>query len=107
VIAETGASIAEPEHRREHSFCCGAGGGLLFTEETAGERINHHRVKELLATQTSTFATACPFCQLMLRDGLRDLNKESVAVKDLAEIVAARLPRHHRDEKALNTEQVS
>lgn len=94
VIEETGFAILEPEHRGERSFCCGAGGGLLFTEETAGERVNHRRVKELLDTKAAEVGTACPFCQLMLRDGMRDLNHETIPVKDIAELVAAGLPEH-------------
>jgi Fe-S oxidoreductase len=93
VIRKTGAAIAEPAHRAEHSFCCGAGGALLFTEETVGERVNHHRVKELLETGASEVGVACPFCHLMLRDGLRDLNHESVKVRDIAELLASGLPQ--------------
>ncbi|MBU1937889.1 (Fe-S)-binding protein, partial [bacterium] len=92
LLTQTGATLREPDRNRERSFCCGAGGGLLFTEETAGERINHNRVKELLGTGASTIGTACPFCQLMLRDGLRDLEKETIAVKDIAELMAEHLP---------------
>jgi Fe-S oxidoreductase len=92
VIQSTGATIAEPKHREEHTFCCGAGGAMLFTEETVGERVNHHRVKELLETHADNVGTACPFCHLMLRDGLRDMNKESIAVKDIAELAVAALP---------------
>jgi Fe-S oxidoreductase len=91
VISKTGSALAEPKRRRERSFCCGAGGGLLFTEETIGERVNHNRVKELLVTGATTVGTACPFCQLMLRDGLKDLDKETIVVKDIAELVAGGL----------------
>jgi Fe-S oxidoreductase len=98
VIASTGAALNEPEHREEHTFCCGAGGAMLFTEETVGERVNHHRIKELLETGAGTVGTACPFCHLMLRDGMRDLNKESIAVKDIAELVAACLPAQKEHE---------
>lgn len=91
-IQITGSSIKEPEHHGEHSFCCGAGGGLLFAEETEGERINHRRVKELMETGASEVGTACPFCHMMLRDGLKDLDKETVPVKDIAEFVAQGLP---------------
>ncbi len=89
LISAAGLMVAESDHRRERSFCCGAGGGLLFTEETVGERVNHRRVKELTETGAPTVGTACPFCQLMLRDGLKDLNMESVGVHDIAELVAA------------------
>ncbi|MBU0508091.1 4Fe-4S dicluster domain-containing protein [bacterium] len=92
VLAGAGVSLVEPRRRAERSFCCGAGGGLLFTEETVGERVNHHRVKELMETGASAVGTACPFCHLMLRDGLRDLNRESVPVSDIAELLASRLP---------------
>ncbi len=92
LISQTGATLREPDRNRERSFCCGAGGGLLFTEETAGERVNHNRVKELLQTGASAIGTTCPFCQLMLRDGLRDLEKETIAVKDIAELMAEHLP---------------
>jgi Fe-S oxidoreductase len=91
LLSKTTSSLREPKRHRQRSFCCGAGGGLLFTEETVGERVNHNRVKELLETNASMVGTACPFCQLILRDGLRDLNKESVAVKDIAELVSASL----------------
>jgi Fe-S oxidoreductase len=92
VIRGAGAALAEPLHRAEHSFCCGAGGALLFTEENVGERVNHHRVKELMETGAAEVSTACPFCHLMLRDGLRDLNQESVKVRDIAELLASGLP---------------
>ena len=92
LITQTGATLREPDRSRESSFCCGAGGGLLFTEETAGERVNHNRVKELLQTGAPEIGTTCPFCQLMLRDGLRDLEKETIAVKDIAELMAEHLP---------------
>ncbi len=99
VITSVGASIAEPKHHGEHTFCCGAGGALLFTEETVGERVNHHRVKELLETGASEVGTACPFCHLMLRDGMRDLNHETLPVKDIAEFLAASLPQQAGSDK--------
>ncbi|MBU0692314.1 4Fe-4S dicluster domain-containing protein [bacterium] len=92
VIRVAGASIKEPENHGERSFCCGAGGGLLFAEETAGERINHRRVKELMVTGAAEVGTACPFCHMMLRDGLKDLDQEAVPVKDIAEFIAQGLP---------------
>jgi len=91
LIEKSGAKIIEPERTKRHSFCCGAGGGMLFTEETEGTRINHERVDELLETGAETFAIACPFCQMMLRDGLGDKGKENVPVQDIAQILAERL----------------
>jgi Fe-S oxidoreductase len=79
-----------PQHGL-HSFCCGAGGGLMWTEETLGRRINHLRIDEVIGSGAGLVAAACPFCLTMLRDGLKDKEREDVAVKDIAQIVAERL----------------
>ena len=73
----------------QDSFCCGAGGGLMWTEERLGTRINHLRTDEIVAAGAPLAASACPFCLTMLRDGLKDRDREDIAVKDIAEIVAA------------------
>lgn len=73
------------------SFCCGAGGGLMWTEESLGSRINRLRADEVVASGAPLAAAACPFCLTMLRDGLKDRGREDVAVKDIAQIVAERL----------------
>jgi Fe-S oxidoreductase/nitrate reductase gamma subunit len=83
--------IQELGRSREHGFCCGAGGGLMWTEESLGRRINHLRTDEILATGAGTVATACPFCKSMLTDGLKDKGRTEVAVKDIAQLVAERL----------------
>jgi Fe-S oxidoreductase len=78
--------LTELTRNREKGFCCGAGGGRMFMEETLGKRINMDRAEEVIGSGASTVAAACPFCATMLSDGLRD--KESgIAVKDIAEIV--------------------
>jgi Fe-S oxidoreductase/nitrate reductase gamma subunit len=80
-----------PTELRRHgdaSFCCGAGGGLMWTEESLGRRINHLRTDEILASGAPLAASACPFCLTMLRDGLKDKGCDGVAVKDIAQIVA-------------------
>jgi Fe-S oxidoreductase len=79
--------IMEMKNHHEHSFCCGAGGGLMWTEENLGSRINHLRTNEVLQTGVKTAATSCPFCQTMLQDGLKDKNREDIQVKDLAQIL--------------------
>jgi Fe-S oxidoreductase/nitrate reductase gamma subunit len=73
------------------SFCCGAGGGLMWTEESLGRRINHLRTDEVLASGASLAAAACPFCLTMLRDGLKDKSRDDIAVKDIAQLVAEAL----------------
>ncbi len=80
-------AILEMDNHHEHSFCCGAGGGLMWTEENLGRRINHLRCDEVLKTGAQTAATSCPFCQTMLQDGLKDKNREDIQVKDLAQIL--------------------
>ncbi len=77
---------------REKSMCCGAGGGRMWMEETIGKRINIVRAEQALATAPAVVATACPYCAVMLGDGLAALPQgAAVATQDLAELVAAAL----------------
>ncbi len=92
LLEKTGVELKEPERRKRKSFCCGAGGAMLFAEETEGTRIDHERVEELVRTGALECATSCPFCQLMIRDGLGDKGKEDMPVKDIAEILVESLP---------------
>jgi Fe-S oxidoreductase len=75
---------------REKAMCCGAGGGRMWMEEHLGTRINVLRTEQALALGPTVIATACPYCAVMLGDGLKTLQKEeAVATKDIAELVAA------------------
>jgi Fe-S oxidoreductase/nitrate reductase gamma subunit len=88
------ALAGKPKELGRHgddSFCCGAGGGLMWTEESLGTRINHLRTDEVIASGAPLAAAACPFCLTMLRDGLKDKGREDIAVQDIAQIVAERL----------------
>jgi Fe-S oxidoreductase len=92
VLARLGAKTVEMEKSRQNGFCCGAGGGRIFLEETIGKRVNVERTEQALATGAKTVAVGCPFCMTMLTDGTKAKNVEdSVQVKDLAELVAERL----------------
>ena len=85
--------MVEPERNRAKGFCCGAGGARMFMEEH-GPRVNRNRAEELIATGADTVAVACPFCNVMMTDGMKDLNKEEdVKVRDIAELVAEALPQ--------------
>ena len=84
-----GQQIAEMELHHRRGMCCGAGGARMWMEEHEGQRINHRRVEHALATDASAIATACPFCLIMLRDGVTDLQRTDVAVSDVAELLAA------------------
>jgi Fe-S oxidoreductase len=83
--------FVELKNNRRHSFCCGAGGGLMWTEEKLGRRINHLRTDEVIASGAKLAATSCPFCLNMLKDGLKDKEKTEVQVKDIAQLLAERL----------------
>jgi len=83
-----GANVVEMERNKDKGFCCGAGGGRMFLEETEGTRINVNRAEEAVKTNADTIAAACPFCMTMMADGIKTLDKvEEVQVKDIAEIV--------------------
>lgn len=86
-----GGRPAELRRHGDASFCCGAGGGLMWTEESLGRRINHLRTDEVLASGAPLAASACPFCLTMLRDGLKDRGREDVRIEDIAQIVAERI----------------
>ena len=77
-----------PRHHYK-SFCCGAGGGRMWLEEHIGTRINANRTEEALSLNPDAIAVACPFCLIMLDDGVKDKGAEDrVKVLDIAEIVA-------------------
>ncbi|MBD3413722.1 MAG: 4Fe-4S dicluster domain-containing protein [Candidatus Aminicenantes bacterium] len=80
--------VKELENNKEHSFCCGAGGGLMWTEESLGSRINHKRTQEVINSKVSTAATSCPFCLTMIQDALEDKEVTDISAKDIAQLVA-------------------
>ena len=65
-----GLELAEMELHGRQSFCCGAGGGRMWMEESRGTRINAERARQALATGAEAVAVGCPFCMTMLGDGL-------------------------------------
>jgi Fe-S oxidoreductase len=92
ITSATGRPPLEMERNRNRSFCCGAGGGLMWMEESEGEHIHTARVKQALAKQAGTICVSCPYCLTMFEDGLKDLNAEGQAkVLDIAEVVAGTL----------------
>ncbi|HET7518878.1 MAG TPA: (Fe-S)-binding protein, partial [Actinomycetes bacterium] len=72
LAAVPGLQVEEMGRNRSRSFCCGAGGGRMWMEERIGKRINHERVDEALALAPDTVAVGCPFCRVMLDDGVSD-----------------------------------
>jgi Fe-S oxidoreductase len=80
-----------PRHGTE-SFCCGAGGGRMWMEETIGSRINVERSREIVQEKADTVAVGCPFCLTMIEDGMKELDKdEQIKTRDIAELVAEHL----------------
>jgi len=93
-----GAEFAEMPRNSERSFCCGAGGARMWMEETIGERINLNRTNEAVATGADQIAVACPFCNVMLSDGLTEKQskgeaREEVEVLDVAQMLLAAVRR--------------
>jgi Fe-S oxidoreductase len=92
LAAVSGRQPVEMSRTGYKSFCCGAGGARMWMEEEA-PRVNNVRTQEALKTGAKTIATACPFCMVMLTDGIKAEDKEEeVRVLDLAEIVYESLP---------------
>jgi Fe-S oxidoreductase len=97
-LGRLGVKAVEMEKSRERGFCCGAGGGRVFMEETIGKRVNVERTEQALATGAGTVAVGCPFCMTMMTDGTKTKDiEDSLQVKDLAELVAARLKAEARE----------
>ncbi len=85
----SGVSYKEMPRHHYQSFCCGAGGGRMWLEEHIGTRINTNRTEEALKLNPDTIAVGCPFCLIMLDDGIKDKGaEEKVKVLDISEIVA-------------------
>ncbi|WNR42213.1 (Fe-S)-binding protein [Paenibacillus roseipurpureus] len=84
-----GVELVEQSRSRENSMCCGAGGGMMWMEETAGTRVNVARTEQLLSVKPTVISSACPYCLTMVEDGtkLKEV-EEQVKARDIAEILA-------------------
>ena len=91
VLEALDAELIEMKRCRSNGLCCGAGGAQMFKEEEKGTvRINIERSDEALGTGAAIIAAACPFCNTMLTDGVKNREKEEqVAVMDIAELINA------------------
>jgi Fe-S oxidoreductase/nitrate reductase gamma subunit len=91
-VAGLAGELVEAPRNHERSFCCGAGGGLVFLGEETGERVSQVRTAELVATGAKTVGTACPFCNSMFRDALAARGEGAPQLLDIAQLTARGLP---------------
>jgi Fe-S oxidoreductase/nitrate reductase gamma subunit len=94
-----GLKLVEMEPRcRQRGFCCGAGGGHMWIEESQGQRINHARTDHFLETGADTVGVSCPFCLQMMVEGIQSKGKErEKQAKDVLEILADSLEEQQTD----------
>lgn len=98
VNAIPGAKLVEMKRCRERGFCCGAGGGQMWMEESRGERINHVRTDQFLETDADTVAVSCPFCLQMFTEAIESKGLEGKKqARDLVEILADSLEPQNND----------
>jgi Fe-S oxidoreductase len=85
------AELIEMKRCKTNGLCCGAGGAQMFKEEEKGtDRVNKERSNEAISTGASIIAAACPFCNTMLSDGVKE-KEDEIKVLDIAELIAASL----------------
>jgi len=86
LLEASGCDIEEMPRNQERSFCCGGGGGRMWMEEKIGTRINLNRVDEAIETGAPEVAVACPFCRIMVGDGMV-ARQSQVEVLDVAQVL--------------------
>ena len=94
LIGASGAKLTEMPRHADRGLCCGAGGARMWMEEHIGKRVNHERVEEALDTGASKIATGCPFCRVMMTDGVDDVaaaNECKAEVLDVAQLMLGSL----------------
>jgi len=91
LIRKLDAELVEMKSCKQRGLCCGAGGAQMFKEPEKGNKdVNILRTEEAIEVQPEIIAAACPFCNTMMTDGVKNKNKEaSIAVMDIAELIAS------------------
>ncbi len=91
LIQKLDAELVEMKNCRKRGLCCGAGGAQMFKEAEPGDKeVNIERTEQALETQPEIIAAACPFCNTMMTDGVKNKEKEaSIKVMDVAELIAS------------------
>ena len=90
-----GTEYQEMQRCGHGTFCCGAGGGRMWMEERMGKKMNMERTDEALASASDTLAVGCPFCNIMLSDGVTERHAdEKMVVKDVAQLLLSSIESH-------------
>jgi Fe-S oxidoreductase/nitrate reductase gamma subunit len=90
-IVEASGIRVEMKRNGTNSFCCGAGGGKFWFEEHTGKKVNIDRTEEAVGTGADIVATGCPFCYVMMDDGVKEIGAdESVLVQDISMLLDSR-----------------
>jgi Fe-S oxidoreductase len=105
LLAASGVRLREMPRHAERSFCCGAGGARMWLEESVGTRINADRTAEAVATGAGSVASGCPFCRIMLSDGLAAQQgagdaPEELGVVDVSQLLLEAVRRGRSEEPA-------
>ncbi|MCP4215309.1 MAG: 4Fe-4S dicluster domain-containing protein [bacterium] len=79
--------LKEMKNTKNFSFCCGAGGGGMWKEESKGDRVNHLRVKQAAETGADTLVYSCPYCSLMFKDGIDETETKNLDAADLIKVI--------------------
>lgn len=97
LIGASGAKLTEMPRHADRGLCCGAGGARMWMEEHIGKRVNAERTEEAIDTGASAIATGCPFCRVMMTDGVDDVaaarDIEKVEVLDVAQLLLGSLDK--------------
>tara|TARA_S200000501_G_scaffold155290_1_gene146456 strand:+ start:2100 stop:2885 length:786 start_codon:yes stop_codon:yes gene_type:complete len=90
LIHKLDADLVEMKNCKSKALCCGAGGAQMFKEPEKGNKdINIERTEQAMETQPEIIAAACPFCNTMMTDGVKNKEKdEGVEVQDIAELIS-------------------
>ena len=89
--AVPGVSTVEMHKHKSKGFCCGAGGSRMWLEENIGKRINMERTDQALGTDADVVSTACPYCMIMLDDGVKSRQSEGAASESLRVLDVAQI----------------
>jgi Fe-S oxidoreductase len=100
-----GIDVVEMPRNGTRGLCCGAGGARMWMEEKVGKKVNIERTEEALATGADRIAVACPFCYVMMDDGVKEKGRdEDVKVQDIAELLIEAIEAGERAPAPLTAE---